>query len=89
MAVLFAALLGVGVVRIGAAAGEAASAQAAADATALAGAADGEAAAAEVARANDAEVVQYEPIGDDVRVTVERHGARATARARWQPTPIP
>ncbi|HWJ98006.1 MAG TPA: hypothetical protein VNQ33_07590 [Acidimicrobiales bacterium] len=89
VALLFAALVGVGIVRVGAAAGVAASAQAAADAAALAAAADGEDAAAEVAAANEAEVVTYESIGEDVRVTIERHGARATARARWQPAPIP
>jgi hypothetical protein len=89
MAVLFAALLALGIVRVGSAAGAAASAQAAADATALAAAAEGEAAATAVAAANDATVVRYEPIDDDVRVTIERHGARATARARWQPAPIP
>ncbi|HWJ62776.1 MAG TPA: hypothetical protein VNS19_12460 [Acidimicrobiales bacterium] len=89
MAVLFAALFAVGLVRVGAAAGGAASAQAAADASALAGAAGGEDAAAEVAAANEASVVRYEPAGDEVRVTIERHGATATARARWQPAPIP
>lgn len=89
MAILFAALLAAGVVRVGNAAGERAAAQAAADASALAGAAEGQAAAAEAATANDAALVRYEPVGDDVRVTIERHGARATARARWQPAPIP
>ncbi|MCU1370061.1 MAG: hypothetical protein JWO77_1255 [Ilumatobacteraceae bacterium] len=89
MAVLFAALLAVGVVRVGDAAGRGAAAQASADASALAGAADGEEAAVEVATANQARVVRFEQVGDDVRVIVERRGATATARARWQPAPIP
>ncbi|WP_421118002.1 hypothetical protein ACE2AJ_11370 [Aquihabitans daechungensis] len=89
MAVLFAALLAAGVVRVGDAAGRGASAQAAADAAALAGAAEGPGAAAEVAAANDARILGFAQDGDDVRVTVERRGATATARARWQPLPIP
>lgn len=89
MALLFAALLAAGVAQIGAAAGRGASAQAAADAAALAGAADGAEAALEVAEANDAAIVRFEQAGDDVRVTVERRGATATARARWHPAPIP
>ena len=89
MALLFATLLAVGVVRVGDGAGRAASAQAAADAAALAGAADGQEAASEVAAANGARVVRFEQLGDDVRITVERRGASATARARWQPAPIP
>lgn len=36
-----------------------------------------------------ATIVRFEHIGSDVRVTLERRGASATARARWQPTPIP
>ncbi len=89
VALLFAALLAVGVTRLGAAAGIAAYAQASADAVALAGAADGQEAAAEVAAANDARIVRFERLGDDVRVMVERRGATATARARWEPAPIP
>lgn len=89
VAVLFAALLAVGVAQLGAAASGAAAAQASADAAALAGAADGEGAAVEVAAANEATVVSFEHQGDDVRVTVERRGATATARARWQRAPIP
>jgi hypothetical protein len=87
--ILFAALFAAGVVRVGDAAGRGASAQAAADAAALAGAAQGPGAAAEVATANDARVVGFAQDGDDVRLTVERRGATATARARWQPAPIP
>jgi hypothetical protein len=89
VAILFAALLGLGVARVGDAAGRSAAAQASADAAALAGAADGEAAALEVATANHAALVHFEQIGDDVRVTVQQRGATATARARWQPAPIP
>jgi hypothetical protein len=89
VALLFAAVLAVGVVRVGDAAGRAASAQASADAAALAGAADGRGAAVEVASANGAQVVSFAQIGDDVRVTVERRGATATARARWLAAPIP
>jgi len=89
IAILFAAVLGVGAVRVGEAAGRRASVQAAADASALAGAADGEGAASEVAAANGARILGYTQDGDDVHVTVERRGATASARARWQPAPIP
>lgn len=89
VAVLFAALLAVGVLRVGDGAGRSAAAQAAADATALAGAAEGEAAATEVAAANGARLVAYGQLDDDVQVTIERRGATATARARWHPAPIP
>jgi hypothetical protein len=89
LALLFAVVLAVGVVRVGDAAGRGAAAQASADASALAGAAGGEAAAIEVATANQARVVRFAQVGDDVRVTVEQRGATATARARWQPVPIP
>ena len=89
VAVLFAALLAVGVLRVGDGAGRSAAAQAAADATALAGAAEGEAAATEVATANGARLVAFGQIDDDVQVTIERRGATATARARWHPAPIP
>ncbi len=89
VAILFAALLAVGVIRVGAAAGRGASAQASADAAALAGAAGGEEAAIEVAGANGARILAFVQDGDDVRITVERRGAMASARARWQPVPIP
>src|SRR6478609_5934481 len=72
MALLFAVLLGLGVARVGAAAGRGAAAQASADAAALAGAAEGEDAAVEVAAANHARVVRFEQVGDDVRITIER-----------------
>ncbi|CAN5475061.1 hypothetical protein BH10ACT1_BH10ACT1_40910 [soil metagenome] len=80
---LFAGVVGVGLVHVAAAASQRAAAEAAADATALAGAADGREAAEEVAGANDARLVSYRTVGDDVLVTVERHGATGRARARW------
>jgi hypothetical protein len=89
VAIAFAALAMVGVASLGRAAALRAGAQAAADATALAGATAGEADAADVAAANGAEVVRYRTTATDVEVTVERDGLRATARARWLPTPIP
>lgn len=89
VAVLLAALCLGGLARLGGAAADRASAQAAADAAALAGAADGEVAAEQLAQANRAELVGYVAEGDDVIVTVERDGARATARARWASAPIP
>ena len=89
VAVLFAALLAVGVARVGSAASRTAAAQATADAVALAGAAGGRPAALDVAAANQAAVVAFEDGDGDVRVTIERRGAAATARARWQPAQIP
>ncbi|HEX4979840.1 MAG TPA: M15 family metallopeptidase [Acidimicrobiales bacterium] len=57
--------------------------QTAADAAALAGAASGARAAHVVAEANGATMVDFERLpGGDVRVRVEREGARAGARAR-------
>lgn len=89
MAVLlvFAGVLGLGLVRVGVAAARRASAQAAADGAALAGAEAGPAAAAAVAGANGAAVVGFTQEDLDVVVTVSRAGVRATARARWQPDP--
>lgn len=89
VALLFAALLCVGVVRVGDAAGRRAGAQASADAVALAAAAGGEPAAAEVAAANGARLVHLADEGDDVQVTIRQRGTTATARARWLPAPIP
>ena len=89
VALLFATLLALGVVRVGAAASSRSAAQATADAVALAGAADGRSAADAVAGANHATIVAFEAHGTDVRVTIERRGASATARARWDPVPIP
>lgn len=80
---LFAGLVGVGLVHVAAAAARRGGAEAAADAAALAGAAAGRDAAEDAARANDARLVTYRTEGDDVVVTVERHGATARARARW------
>lgn len=67
--------------RMGGAAVSRAQAQTAADAAALAGAAEGEAAARAVAQANGAELTSYEPLGNDVRVTVRLGPAVASARA--------
>ncbi|HSH61207.1 MAG TPA: pilus assembly protein TadG-related protein [Acidimicrobiales bacterium] len=72
--------LGLG--RIGGAAVARAQAVTAADAAALAGAADTKEAAASAARWNGARLVSFEELGSDVRVRVERAGARASARAR-------
>jgi len=71
-----------GLGRIGAAGAVRAAARTAADAAALAGAADGRAAAEELARANGAEVLAYEGIGLDTRVTVRLGPAEAVGRAR-------
>lgn len=84
---LFAALLGVGLVRVGGAAARRAGAQAAADAAALAGAADGEDAARRVAAANGAELISYRESELDARVEVRRSGVIAQAQARWGADP--
>ncbi len=68
--------------RLGGAAVARAQAVTAADAAALAGAADTKEAAASAAGWNGARLLSYEELGTDVRVKVERAGARATARAR-------
>ncbi len=75
------AVLALGVVAVARAATERARAQAAADATALAGAQEGRAGAVTVARANDASLVAFRLVGDDVAVVVRRHGVVARARA--------
>ncbi|HEX2575350.1 MAG TPA: pilus assembly protein TadG-related protein [Aquihabitans sp.] len=85
MLLVVAGLVAVGLVQVGAAASRRAAAQAAADASALAGAAGGRTAAEEAAEGNDAAVVGYDVVGADVVVEVARRGARATARARWEP----
>ena len=85
---VFAAVVGLGLVRLGAAASRRGAAQAAADGAALAGAAAGPEAAAEVAGANGAAVVRFTQDELDVVVTVSRSGVTATARARWQPDPV-
>lgn len=60
-------------------------AQIAADAAALAGVAGGPVAAARLARANGGVLVSIRRLGDDVVVTVEVDGRRASARARRAP----
>lgn len=65
----------------GKAVGEAGAATAA-DAAALAGAAEGWRAAEELAAANGARLTDFDRMGQDTRVQVERAGAVATARAR-------
>ena len=89
MAVLLvlAGVLAAGLVHMGAAASRRASAEAAADAVALAGAADGVEAARRTAADNDARLVSYRVVGSDVVATVERRGVFAAARARWQVEP--
>lgn len=89
VAVAFAAVLALGLVRVGVAARDRALVEAAADAAALAGAAGGERSAAAVAGANGATLVSYAVVGDLVRVTVEARGGAATASARWASAPIP
>jgi hypothetical protein len=88
VALLLVGVVGLGLVRVAAAAARLGAAQAAADAVALAGAADGPDAADTVAAANDARVEAYRSAGGDVVVTVERRGHRATARARWVPDEV-
>lgn len=80
LVVVVAAGLIAGVVKLGTNAAQRAAAQTAADAAALAGAVDGEAAARDLARANGAELVDFDERDDGVVVTVRR--GRATARAR-------
>ena len=71
-----------GLGRIGVAGAARAAARTAADAAALAGAADGRAAAEALAQANGAELVSFEGIGLDTRVTVRLGPAEAVGRAR-------
>jgi hypothetical protein len=79
-----AGLIAAGLARVAVAGAQRGLAQAAADAAALAGAAEGPAAARTVAAANGATVRSYREVGGDVVVVVERRGATARARARWQ-----
>jgi hypothetical protein len=60
-------------------------AQNAADAAALAGVTGGRGAAVELARANGAALVMWEPVGDTVVVTVAVDGRTASARATDAP----
>lgn len=68
--------------RLGEAAVARAAARTAADAAALAGAAEGETAARQVAEANHAQVIRFEVLGEDARVTVRLGPAEAVGRAR-------
>lgn len=85
VALLFAAVLGLGLVRIAVAASHRAAAQASADAAALAGAEDGRPGAEAAARANGAVLVRFLQDHLDVEVEITRRGHRASARARWLP----
>lgn len=84
-----AVLLMAGIAMAGAALRDRAQARSAADAAALAGAAEGEASAVAIARANGAQLVDYE--SDDGRVVVEVEIGRvnAFAKARVRPSVIP
>ena len=75
--------------RMGEAAVARAAARTAADAAALAGAAEGEAAARDVASANGAQLLSFEVLGQDARVTVRQGPAEAAARARRVMPPRP
>jgi hypothetical protein len=82
---VLAAVLMLGIARLGTAAVERAHARTAADAAALAGAAQGRPAAERLARRNGARLVAYRTIGADVVVTVRFGRTRVTARARALP----
>ena len=82
VAVVLVGMMVMGLGRIGAAGAARATARTAADAAALAGAADGRAAAEALASANGAELLSYEGIGLDTRVTVRVGPAQAVGRAR-------
>lgn len=78
-------LLTLGVARLGGAIGDAARAQTAADAAALAAVEGGEPAARRLARLNGGEMISCTCSADPVEVLVEVDGARATARASRLP----
>jgi len=82
VAVVLVGMMVMGLGRVGAGAAARAAARTAADAAALAGAASGREAAEALARSNGAEVVAYEGIGLDTRVTVRLGQAEAVGRAR-------
>jgi len=82
LVVLLAGVLALGLGRMAGDAVDRAVAQTAADAAALAGAADGRDAAVSLARANGAELRDFEWAGADVRVRVTVGRMTATARAR-------
>jgi hypothetical protein len=75
----------VAVARLGALVTVVEQAQVAADAAALAAVDGGPAAASRLARANGATVVAFRQEGDEVVVTVDLDGRRATARAARAP----
>jgi hypothetical protein len=81
VAITFAALLAAGVGRLGIASVDAARAEQAADAAALAGVMGGRPAAADLAARNGAELISFTRDGDDVLVVVVRHGIERAARA--------
>lgn len=85
VALLFAAVVGLGVARVAVAASHRAAAQAAADAAALAGAEAGQASAETAAGANGAVLVSFVQDHLDVEVEITRRGHVASARARWLP----
>jgi hypothetical protein len=80
--VALAALVVVGLGRLGAVVVARAEAQTAADAAALAGTVHGRAAAEALAAANDGRLVSWEAAGAEVEVVAEVRGQRARARAR-------
>ncbi|MCU1361286.1 MAG: hypothetical protein JWN99_2575 [Ilumatobacteraceae bacterium] len=79
--VVFAALVAIGVARVGAVVLQRQRAQTAADAAALAGLHDGAAGAARLASANGAALVSFEQQGTVVTVVVSVGPVRARARA--------
>ncbi|MDQ6840604.1 MAG: pilus assembly protein TadG-related protein [Actinomycetota bacterium] len=81
LAMVLAAVIAMGIARIGGAARDRAQAQTAADAAALAGAAEGPGAAKALAEANGAHLVSYRQEGLDTSVDVEVGPARASGRA--------
>ncbi|MCB0978577.1 MAG: hypothetical protein KDB02_14080 [Acidimicrobiales bacterium] len=85
VALLFAAVGALGLVRVAAAVLEREAAQSAADAAALAAVTGGESAAREVAVANDATVVEYREVDEVVTVVVRRGRSTARASASWRP----
>lgn len=84
-----AVLLMAGMAMAGVALRDRAQARSAADAAALAGAAEGEASAAALARANGAQLVDYESDGGRVVVEVEVGRINAFAKARVRPSVVP
>jgi hypothetical protein len=82
LAIVLAGITVVLLGRVGGAATARAGARSAADAAALAGAAAGRPAAVDLARANGAELLTYQEIGNDTLVRVRLGVAEATGRAR-------